>query len=116
MPAGRLAPLLECRSGTLRSNGRIPRRPPPRDRRDRHGRCPFPPIRHNFGITSFGVNAWTGREAGDRIINEHDEAGEDEELCVVQSGSTWKDATRRRRTELVRRPKRIPRTPGCSTT
>jgi quercetin dioxygenase-like cupin family protein len=50
------------------------------------GRCPFRPIRHNFGITSFGVNTWTGREAGDRIINEHDEAGEDEELYVVQSG------------------------------
>jgi quercetin dioxygenase-like cupin family protein len=51
------------------------------------GRCPFRPIRHRFGITSFGVNAWTGREAGDRIINEHDEDGEDEELYVVHSGS-----------------------------
>ena len=30
------------------------------------GRCPSRPIRHHFGITSFGVNAWTGREAGDR--------------------------------------------------
>jgi tetratricopeptide (TPR) repeat protein len=50
------------------------------------GRCPFRPIRHNFGITSFGVNTWTDRKAGDRIINEHDEAGEDEELYVVQSG------------------------------
>jgi quercetin dioxygenase-like cupin family protein len=50
------------------------------------GRCPFRPIRHNFGITSFGVNTWTGREAGDRIINEHDEADEGEELYVVQSG------------------------------
>jgi quercetin dioxygenase-like cupin family protein len=50
------------------------------------GRCAFRPIRHRLGITSFGVNAWTAREAGDRIINEHDEAGEDEELYVVQSG------------------------------
>ena len=53
------------------------------------GRCPSRPIRYHFGITSFGVNAWTGREAGDRIINEHDEAeGEDgdEELYLVQSG------------------------------
>ncbi len=50
------------------------------------GRCPFRPIRHSLGISSFGVNAWTAREAGDRIINEHDEAGEDEELYVVQSG------------------------------
>ncbi|MEJ7892430.1 MAG: hypothetical protein WKF94_07290 [Solirubrobacteraceae bacterium] len=50
------------------------------------GREPFRPIRHHFGITSFGVTMWTGREAGNRIINEHDEAGEAEELYVVQSG------------------------------
>ena len=45
---------------------------------------PWRPVRHHFGITSFGINAWTGREAGDRIINEHDEEGEDEELYFVQ--------------------------------
>jgi mannose-6-phosphate isomerase-like protein (cupin superfamily) len=53
------------------------------------GRCPWRPVRHHFGITSFGVNAFTGREAGDRIINEHDEAdGGDlqEELYLVQQG------------------------------
>ena len=50
------------------------------------GREPWRPIRHHFGIRSFGVNAWTGKETGDRIINEHDEEGEDEELYVVQSG------------------------------
>jgi quercetin dioxygenase-like cupin family protein len=50
------------------------------------GRCPWRPVRHHFGITSFGVNTWTGREAGDRIINEHNEEGEDEELYFVQSG------------------------------
>jgi len=50
------------------------------------GRCPLRPVRHHFGITSFGVNTWTGRSAGDRIINEHDEADEDEELYLVQSG------------------------------
>jgi quercetin dioxygenase-like cupin family protein len=50
------------------------------------GRAPFRPVRHHFGITSFGVNAWTGRATGDRIINEHDEADEDEELYVVQTG------------------------------
>ncbi len=50
------------------------------------GRCAFRPIRLHFGITSFAANAWTGRKAGDRIINEHDEAGEVEELYVVQSG------------------------------
>ena len=54
------------------------------------GRCPMRPVRHHFGITAFGVNAWTAREAGDRIINEHDEAngGENsqEELYLVQRG------------------------------
>ncbi|HUA71689.1 MAG TPA: hypothetical protein VMA96_11415 [Solirubrobacteraceae bacterium] len=52
------------------------------------GRCPFRPIRYHFGITSFGVNAWTGRDAGDRIINEHDEDEEngEEELYLVQQG------------------------------
>ncbi len=52
------------------------------------GREPWRPVRHHFGIMSFGVNAWTGRNAGDRIINEHDEAEEDghEELYLVQSG------------------------------
>jgi mannose-6-phosphate isomerase-like protein (cupin superfamily) len=50
------------------------------------GREPWRPVRHHFGISSFGINAWTAREAGDRIINEHDEEGEDEELYFVQSG------------------------------
>jgi tetratricopeptide (TPR) repeat protein len=52
------------------------------------GRCPWRPVRHHFGITSFGVNAWTGHAAGDRIINEHDESDEDadEELYLVQQG------------------------------
>ena len=50
------------------------------------GRCPWRPVRHHFGITSFGINTWTGREAGDRIINEHDEVGGNEELYFVQSG------------------------------
>ena len=50
------------------------------------GRCPWRPVRHHFGITSFGVGAWTGHEAGDRIINEHDEADENEELYLVHTG------------------------------
>src|SRR3954463_14102254 len=50
------------------------------------GRCAFRPVRHHFGITSFGVNTWTGKNAGDRIINEHDEADENEELYLVQAG------------------------------
>jgi len=53
------------------------------------GREPWRPVRHYFGITAFGVTAWTGREVGDRIINEHDEAEEQdqqEELYLVQQG------------------------------
>jgi tetratricopeptide (TPR) repeat protein len=51
------------------------------------GSCPFRPIRLRFGITSFGVTAWTARAAGDRIINEHDEEDVgDEELFLVLRG------------------------------
>jgi mannose-6-phosphate isomerase-like protein (cupin superfamily) len=53
------------------------------------GRCPWRPVRFHLGITSFGVNAFTGREAGDRLINEHDESQENdqqEELYLVQQG------------------------------
>ncbi len=52
------------------------------------GRAPMRAVRHHFGITSFGVNAWTGGEAGARIINEHDESEPDsqEELYLVLRG------------------------------
>jgi hypothetical protein len=53
------------------------------------GREPYRPVRHHFGITSFGMTAWTGRDVGDRIINEHDEADVadgSEELYLVQAG------------------------------
>ena len=50
------------------------------------GRCPFRPVRHHFGIMSFGINTWTAKAAGDRLINEHDEDEEHEELYLVQSG------------------------------
>jgi tetratricopeptide (TPR) repeat protein len=53
------------------------------------GRCPYRPVRHHFGITAFGVNAWTATQAGDRIINEHDESDTedgDQELYLVQRG------------------------------
>jgi tetratricopeptide (TPR) repeat protein len=52
------------------------------------GREPYRPVRHHFGITSFGVTAWTAAEVGDRIINEHDESGPDaaEELYLVLRG------------------------------
>src|SRR4051812_35226001 len=51
------------------------------------GRIPWRPVRHHFGITAFGANAWTGKSAGDRIINEHDEDDDgQEELYLVLSG------------------------------
>jgi hypothetical protein len=51
------------------------------------GREPLRPVRHHLGITAFGINAWTGREVGDRIINEHDEADDgNEELYFVSKG------------------------------
>lgn len=51
------------------------------------GREPWRPVRHHLGITAFGINAWTGREAGDRILNEHDEADDtQEELYLVHQG------------------------------
>jgi tetratricopeptide (TPR) repeat protein len=53
------------------------------------GREPYRPVRHHFGITSFGINAWTAPEVGDRRINEHDESepDSDEELYLVLRGS-----------------------------
>ena len=52
------------------------------------GRCPWRPIRFHLGIQAFGINSWTARDAGDRLINEHSEEGEsgDEELYVVLNG------------------------------
>jgi hypothetical protein len=50
--------------------------------------CRYRPIRHHLGITAFGVTAWTGQAAGDRIINEHDEDDPtaDQELFLVLRG------------------------------
>jgi hypothetical protein len=42
------------------------------------------PVRHHFGILGFGVSAWTGRAAGDRVIKEHEEPHE--ELYLVHQG------------------------------
>ena len=51
------------------------------------GRYRYRPVRHHFGITSFGVTAWVGAAAGDAIINEFDEDSEPaEELFIVVSG------------------------------
>jgi hypothetical protein len=51
------------------------------------GREPYRPVRHRLGITAFGITSWTGRDMGDRIINEHDEADDGhEELYLVFQG------------------------------
>ena len=52
------------------------------------GQHAFRPVRHHFGITTFGVIAATARSEGDLLIKEHDEAERDsgEELYVVVSG------------------------------
>jgi tetratricopeptide (TPR) repeat protein len=51
------------------------------------GRVPWRPIRHHFGIESFGLNVFNGKEAGDRLINEHDESDDaQEEIYFVHAG------------------------------
>ena len=37
-------------------------------RQDTHMR----PVRHHFGITAFGTNAWTAANVGDRLMPEHE--------------------------------------------
>jgi hypothetical protein len=47
------------------------------------------PVRHSLGLEAFGVNAWLASGAGDEVIEEHDELGDDgdqEELYFVVSG------------------------------
>jgi hypothetical protein len=45
-------------------------------------------VRHEMGITAFGVNSWIGKNAGDRVIPEHaeDQEGDPDELYVVVRG------------------------------
>jgi tetratricopeptide (TPR) repeat protein len=54
------------------------------------GGAAWRPVRERFGIQSFGVNAWVAAEAGQTVINEHDETGrlarEHEELYLVTRG------------------------------
>ncbi len=51
------------------------------------GESPMRPVRQHFGISSFGINAFTAQAAGDQIINEHDEDEGREELYLVTRGS-----------------------------
>jgi tetratricopeptide (TPR) repeat protein len=49
------------------------------------------PIRRFFGIQSFGVNAWTGVEAGSEVIPDHDElpSGHEELYLVIEGHATF---------------------------
>jgi tetratricopeptide (TPR) repeat protein len=58
--------------------------------RSRHG-YDWHPIRRHFGIGAFGANANVAREAGDVVVDEHDEVGNgpdggQQELYVVLRG------------------------------
>jgi tetratricopeptide (TPR) repeat protein len=44
------------------------------------------PVRREFDIRAFGVNAYTAEEAGQRLVEEHREENGHEELYVVVSG------------------------------
>jgi len=44
------------------------------------------PVRRHFDISSFGVNAYTAEEAGQRVVEEHREQDGHDELYVVLSG------------------------------
>jgi hypothetical protein len=55
------------------------------------GPAAWKPLRHHFGIRSFGTNAWISREPGEVLIEEHDELLEDgtgghEELYAIVRG------------------------------
>jgi len=50
--------------------------------------CHYRPIRHELGITAFGVTAWTAHAAGDPVVGERDEddPSADQELFLVLRG------------------------------
>lgn len=49
------------------------------------------PIRREFGVQAFGINAWTAHESGAAVIAEHDEApsGHEELYLVVAGRATF---------------------------
>jgi tetratricopeptide (TPR) repeat protein len=55
------------------------------------GKLKWKPLRRPLGVTAFGVNAYWAEQAGDELIEEHDElgegAGKHEELYVVIGGA-----------------------------
>jgi tetratricopeptide (TPR) repeat protein len=55
------------------------------------GTLRWTPIRKHFGITAFGINAYTANEAGQDVVEEHDEArlGHEEVYVVVAGRATF---------------------------
>ena len=55
-----------------------------------HTDAKWTPVRNHFGITAVGVNAYTARNTGDRLIGEHDHADptdeQHQELYFVHTG------------------------------
>jgi hypothetical protein len=55
-----------------------------------HTEAAWTPVRNHFGITAFGINAYTARNAGERLIGEHDHADpndeQHQELYFVHAG------------------------------
>ena len=49
------------------------------------------PVRHHLGISAFGVNAFLGAAAGDRVVELHDESdvGHEELYVVVRGGARF---------------------------
>ena len=55
------------------------------------GSLRWTPIRKHFGITAFGINAYTATEVGQDVVEEHDEArlGHEEFYVVVAGRATF---------------------------
>lgn len=55
------------------------------------GTLRWSPVRKRFGISAFGINAYTAAEAGQDVVEEHDEArlGHEEVYVVVSGRATF---------------------------
>jgi tetratricopeptide (TPR) repeat protein len=55
------------------------------------GSLRWTPLRKRFGITAFGINAYTASEAGQDVVEEHDEArlGHEELYLVISGRATF---------------------------
>jgi hypothetical protein len=55
------------------------------------GTLVWKPVRRTLGVTAFGINAYTAANAGDEVVEEHDETqlGHEEIYAVVQGHATF---------------------------